>query len=135
MAKDVSELKFPENLRYAKDHEWTRVEGDKVVIGLDDYAQDQLGDIVFVEMPAVGDTFQKGEVFATVESVKAVSECYCPVSGEIVAVNEGLEDDPELVNKDCFGEGWIVEIKPSNLDAELEMLMDSEACRNSVKGE
>jgi len=136
MTKEASELNLPDNLRYAKDHEWARVDNDKVVVGLDDYAQDQLGDIVFVEMPEVGDTIEKGTVFATVEAVKAVSECYLPVSGEIIAVNEQLEDEPELVNNDCYGDGWFVEVKPENL-SELETLMDAKACRKSVeaKGE
>lgn len=134
MTKEINELKLPDELRYAKDHEWARVEGDSVKVGLDDYAQDQLGDIVFVELPEVGDTFGQGDEFATVESVKAVSECYLPVSGEITAVNEALEDEPELVNSDCYAAGWFVEVKPNNL-SELDNLMDSAACLDSLKGE
>ena len=111
--KEISQLVLPEDVKYATDHEWARVEGDEVVIGLADYAQDQLGDIVFVELPGEGDTFDKGDEFGTVESVKAVSELYMPLGGEIVAVNEALEDSPELLNQDPYG-GWIIEIKPSD---------------------
>ena len=92
--KEINELNLPDDIRYARDHEWARVEGDSVRVGLDDYAQDQLGDIVFVELPQVGDTFKQGQVFATVESVKAVCECYLPVGGEIVETNTKLEDAP-----------------------------------------
>ncbi len=99
MSKEISELTLPADVKYAKDHEWARIEGDMIRVGLDDYAQDQLGDIVFVEMPEVGDTFEKGDEFGTVESVKAVSECYMPIGGEIIAINEALEDAPELVNQ------------------------------------
>lgn len=134
MSKEISELNLPADVKYAKDHEYARLEGEMIKIGLDDYAQDQLGDIVFVEMPDVGDTFKKGEVFATVESVKAVSECYMPIGGEIVAVNEGLEDEPELVNSDPYGKGWMVEVKPDDV-AEMDTLMTNEACLASLKGE
>jgi glycine cleavage system H protein len=132
MTKEAHELNLPEELKYAKDHEWAKVDGDAVTVGLDDYAQDQLGDIVFVEMPEVGDTIEKGTPFATVESVKAVSECYLPVSGEIAEVNETLEDEPELVNSDCYGGGWFVKVKASDL-SELDTLMDAAACRASVE--
>lgn len=134
MSKEISELNLPGDIKYAKDHEYARLEGDIVKVGLDDYAQDQLGDIVFVEMPEVGDTFEKGEVFATVESVKAVSECYMPVGGEITAINEELEDEPELVNSDPYGKGWMVEVKPSDV-AQMDTLMTNEACLASLKGE
>ena len=134
MSKEISELNLPADIKYAKDHEYARLEGDTVKVGLDDYAQDQLGDIVFVEMPEVGDTFKKGDVFATVESVKAVSECYMPVGGEITAVNEELEDEPELVNSDPYGKGWMVEVKPADV-AEMDTLMTSEACLAALKAE
>lgn len=134
MSKEISELNLPADIKYAKDHEYARLEGDTVKVGLDDYAQDQLGDIVFVEMPEVGDTFKKGEVFATVESVKAVSECYMPVGGEITAINEELEDEPELVNSDPYGKGWMVEVKPADV-AEMDTLMTSEACLAALKAE
>jgi len=131
--KEINELNLPDDLRYADDHEWARVEGDKVRVGLDDYAQDQLGDIVFVELPQVGDTFEQGGEFATVESVKAVVECYLPVGGEIIAVNSALEESPELINKSPYGDGWMVDVKlidPSEMDA----LMTSDACLEKLKG-
>ncbi len=131
--KEISELNLPADLRYTDDHEWARLEDDKVRVGLDDYAQDQLGDIVFVELPQAGDTFKKGEVFATVESVKAVSECYMPVSGKIVLVNNDLEESPELVNNSPYGDGWFVVINPGN-PSEMDTLMTSEACLEKLKG-
>ena len=131
--KEISELNLPADLRYADDHEWARLEDDKVRVGLDDYAQDQLGDIVFVELPQAGDTFKKGEVFATVESVKAVSECYMPVGGKIVSVNNDLEESPELVNNSPYGDGWFVVINPGN-SSEMDTLMTSEACLEKLKG-
>ncbi len=131
--KEISELNLPADLRYADDHEWARLEDDKVRVGLDDYAQDQLGDIVFVELPQEGDTFKKGEVFATVESVKAVSECYMPVGGEIVSVNNDLEESPELVNNSPHGDGWFVVINPGN-PSEMDTLMTSEAFLEKLKG-
>lgn len=131
--KEISELNLPADLRYTDDHEWARLEEDKVRVGLDDYAQDQLGDIVFVELPQAGDTFKKGEVFATVESVKAVSECYMPVSGEIVSVNNDLEESPELVNNSPYGDGWFVVINPGN-PSEMDTLMTSEVCLEKLKG-
>ena len=134
MTKEIDELNLPESIRYAEDHEWARIDGEKVVVGLDDYAQDQLGDIVFVELPQVGDSFNQKEVFATVESVKAVSECYLPVGGEIVSVNGELEDAPELVNNDPYGQGWFVEVKPKDL-SEMDILMTNEQCRRALKGE
>jgi glycine cleavage system H protein len=131
--KEIHELVLPEDVRYAPDHEWARLEQDHVRIGLDDYAQDQLGDIVFVELPQVGDSFEKGEVFATVESVKAVSECYLPVGGEILEINAELEDAPELMNNSPYGDGWMVVLKPGD-GAELSTLMTNAACLEKLKG-
>ena len=131
--KEISELNLPDDIRYAEDHEWARPEGDKLRVGLDDYAQDQLGDIVFVELPQVGDTFKQGEEFATVESVKAVSECYLPVAGQIIAVNTAIEESPELVNKSPYGDGWFVEVNPSDL-SEMDALMTNEAYLGKLKG-
>jgi glycine cleavage system H protein len=131
--KEISELNLPDDIRYADDHEWARLEGDKVRVGLDDYAQDQLGDIVFVELPQIGDTFKQGEQFATVESVKAVCECYLPVGGEIIAVNTALEESPELVNKSPYGDGWFVEVNPSD-PSEMDALMTHIACLKKLKG-
>lgn len=130
--KELSELKFPEGFQYAEDHEWAQQKGDTVRIGISDYAQDQLGDIVFVEMPEVGDDFAKGDEIGSLESVKAVSELYIPVGGEVTAVNEKLEDAPELINSDPFGDGWIIEVKPSD-PAELDALMDSAAYLEMLK--
>jgi glycine cleavage system H protein len=132
--KEISELNLPDDVRYADDHEWARVEGDKVRVGLDDYAQDQLGDIVFVELPQVGDTFKQGQEFAAVESVKAVCECYLPIGGEIMAVNSALEESPELINKSPYTDGWFVDVKPNDL-SEMDALMTSEACLAKLKGE
>jgi len=124
--KEIDELNLPDDLKYAKDHEWVKLEGDKVKIGIDDYAQDQLGDIVFVELPEVGATFSKGEEFGTVESVKAVSELFIPIGGEILAINTSLEETPEHVNNSPYEDGWMIEIKPSDV-AEIDALMDKEA--------
>src|SRR6266852_2191445 len=101
----------PENLHYSKDHEWVRVEGDTAVIGITDHAQDQLGDVVYVELPKVGEEFAAHESFGSVESVKAVSELFTAVSGEATGVNEAFTDEPEKVNKDPYGEGWMIKIK------------------------
>ena len=131
--KEISELIMPDDLRYAEDHEWARLEGDRVRVGLDDYAQDQLGDIVFVELPQVGDTFKKGDEFSTVESVKAVVECYLPVSGEITDVNKALEDAPELVNQSPYGDGWFVEVSPADA-SEMDTLMTGSECVEKLKG-
>ena len=134
MPKQVDELNFPGTLRYSSDHEWAKVEGDLVEVGLNDYAQDQLGDVVFVELPEKGSVFSANEVFATVESVKAVSECYIPLAGEVVEVNSSLEDSPETVNKDPYGAGWFVRVKPTDI-SELDSLMTADAYVASIKGE
>ena len=131
--KEIDELNLPDNLRYAEDHEWTRLEGGKIKIGIDDYAQDQLGDIVFVELPEIGATFAKGEEFGTVESVKAVSELFMPVGGEILAINTALEETPEHVNNSPYEDGWMIEIKSSDV-AEIDALMDKEAYIKMLKG-
>jgi len=131
--KEINELNLPEDLHYAEDHEWIRSKGETVQIGISDYAQDQLGDIVFVELPEVGATFSKGEEFGTVESVKAVSELYMPIGGEITAINTGLEESPELVNNDPYGAGWMIEINPGDT-GEIEALMTKEAYLEMLKG-
>jgi glycine cleavage system H protein len=107
-------LNIPEDLPYTKSHEWVRIEGDTATIGITDHAQDELGDIVFVELPEEGDTFDAGESFGTVESVKAVSDLYAPVGGEVVEVNSTLEDAPENINEDPYGEGWIVKLRTTD---------------------
>ena len=129
--KEIDQLVLPDDVKYATDHEWARVDGDEVVIGLADYAQDQLGDIVFVELPPEGDSFDKEEEFGTVESVKAVSELFMPMGGEIVAVNEALEDDPALVNTDPYGQGWLIRIKPADM-SQFEAMLDKAAYLESL---
>jgi glycine cleavage system H protein len=106
----VAEYEFPANLKYSAEDEWARAEGDRITVGITDYAQSQLGDIVFVELPEVGRVVEKGEPFGVIESVKAVSDLYAPVAGEIVEVNADLTERPEQVNEDCYGDGWIVVI-------------------------
>lgn len=133
MSKDISELSLPTDVRYSEDHEWARQEGDTIKVGISDYAQDQLGDIVFVELPEVGSQFSVGDEFGTLESVKAVSELFMPIAGEIVAINEGLEDAPEQVNSDPYGEGWMIAIKPDNED-DFTAMKDQETYLNMLKG-
>ena len=131
--KAISELNLPEDVRYTDDHEWAKQNGDVVRMGISDYAQDQLGDIVFVELPEVGSSFDKGDEFGTVESVKAVSELYMPIGGEVTAINEALADAPELVNSDPYGGGWMMEIKASD-PAELEALKSKADYLEMLKG-
>jgi glycine cleavage system H protein len=131
--KEISKLNLPADIRYTEDHEYARPEGDRVRVGITDYAQDQLGDIVFVELPQEGDTFEKGKEFGTVESVKAVSELYMPISGEILAVNTTLAEQPETVNTDPYNDGWMIEIKPDN-PLELDALMSKDAYLEVLKG-
>ncbi len=131
--KDIEDVSLPDDIYYAESHEWAKAEGDNVKVGITDYAQDQLGDIVFVEMPEVGDTFDKGAEFGTVESVKAVSELYMPIGGEIVAVNSSLEDAPELINNTPYSDGWMIEVKPDDQQA-LGSLMNKDAYLTSLKG-
>ena len=109
----MAETSIPDDLHYSSQDEWARSEGDRVTVGITDYAQQQLGDIVFVELPAVGSTLTRDAAFGVIESVKAVSDLYAPISGEVVAVNEALGSRPELVNEDCYGEGWMLVIRPS----------------------
>jgi glycine cleavage system H protein len=117
---------YPESCRYSKDHEWIRVEGDKGTVGISEHAQTQLGDVVFVDLPEVGRSVKAGDVFGTVESVKAVSELYAPVSGEVVEVNSALTAKPETVNKDPYGGGWMIVLKMSD-PAEVDGLLDAAA--------
>jgi len=131
--KEINDLNLPDTLKYSDDHEWAGPSGDIVTIGINDYAQDQLGEIVFVELPETGDTFSKGDEFGSVESVKAVSEMYIPISGEIVEINEGLEDAPELVNESCYDDGWLIKMKPSD-PSEFDSLMDKAAYLDMLKG-
>ena len=131
--KELSELNFPDDLKYTEDHEWSKLENGEVAIGICDYAQDQLGDVVFVELPQVGDAFDKGQEFGTVESVKAVSELFIPLGGEVTAINENLEDTPELVNSEPYTGGWMVKLKPADA-SELDGLMTKDAYLDLLKG-
>ena len=131
--KEITELNFPEDVRYSESHEWVKATGETATLGITDYAQDQLGDIVFVELPDVGESFEKGAEFGTVESVKAVSELYMPLGGEIVAVNSALEDSPEFINNTPYSDGWMIAVKPND-PAELEGLMTKAAYLTSLKG-
>jgi len=126
-------MKFDPGVRYQESHEWARKDGDFVVVGISDYAQDSLGDVVYVEHPDVGTTKKKGDPFGVVESVKAASDVYMPVSGEIVEVNSDLEDNPGKVNEDPFGAGWLVKIKPSD-PPEIDSLMSSDDYQEFTKG-
>lgn len=131
--KEIDELSFPENVRYSKDHEWARPDGQLFVVGISDYAQDQLGDIVFVELPEIGSQIKRNDEFGSVESVKAVSELYMPIGGEVVEINNNLEDSPELVNTKPYEDGWMVKIKPADT-GEFDQLMDQKSYISSLKG-
>jgi len=124
----------PEELRYSKDHEWIRVDGDRGRIGITDYAQNQLGDVVFLELPEVGRTLTAGEQFGTIESVKAVSELFSPVAGEVVEINSELTAKPELINEDPHGEAWMMVVRITD-PATVEALMDAEAYKTFVESE
>jgi glycine cleavage system H protein len=117
-------MNIPKDLKYTEDHEWIRVEGEDAYIGITDYAQGELGDVVYVDLPAQGDSFAKSDVFGTIEAVKAASDLYCPISGEVVEINEVVADAPETINKDPYGSGWMIKIKMSDA-SELDDLMDA----------
>ena len=119
-------MNFPNDVKYTKEHEWIRQEGDVAYVGITDYAQEQLGDIVFVDIQTVGETLAGDEVFGTIEVVKTISDLFLPVAGEVLEQNEALEEQPELVNKDPYGEGWLIKIKPA-ADADFDSLLDAEA--------
>jgi len=131
--KELSELSLPEDVRYTKDHEWARRKGDTFQVGITDFAQDQLGDIVFVELPEPGSVYESGDEFGTVESVKAVSELFMPLGGEVTTINDALDDAPELVNTAPYTEGWMLEVKASDA-AEFERMMDRAAYLDMLKG-
>ncbi len=118
-------MNIPANLKYSSDHEWCSVEGDVATIGITDFAQSQLGDIVFVDVPTVGESIAAGDLFGTIEAVKTVSDAFSPVSGEVLEFNEGVDADPAVVNQDPYGEGWLVKIKMSD-PAELDSLLSAE---------
>jgi len=128
----VADYDIPAELRYTREDEWVRIEGERVVLGISDYAQQQLGDVVFVELPAVGATIERGEPFGVVESVKAVADLFGPVSGRVVESNAVLADQPELVNQDCYGDGWLLVVEPDD-PGELEDLLVAASYRQHVK--
>jgi glycine cleavage system H protein len=124
-------MNFPDNLKYTNEHEWVRIDGDFGLVGVTDFAQGELGDIVYIDVTALGETLGKDEVFGTIEAVKTVSDMFMPVSGEVVEFNEKLESQPDLVNTDPYGDGWIVKIKISD-HAELDELLDLESYKDLV---
>lgn len=124
-------MNFPSDIRYTAEHEWIRVEGEEAYVGITDYAQSELGEIVFVDVPTIGEEVAQGEVFGSIEAVKTVSDLNIPVTGEVLAINEELDAQPELVNNDPYGEGWIIKIAVKDI-AELDNLMDAEAYQAKI---
>ncbi|MCC8035412.1 MAG: glycine cleavage system protein GcvH [Rikenellaceae bacterium] len=124
-------MNIPSQLKYSADHEWVRVEGDTAVVGITDFAQSQLGDIVFVDVTTVGETLGQNEVFGSIEAVKTVSDAFLPVAGQILEFNEALNDAPDTVNRDPYGEGWMIKVKMSD-PSQLDSLMDAEAYRAAI---
>ena len=127
----MDEFRIPDELYYSAEDEWARLEGERVTVGISDFAQQQLGDIVFVELPQVGETFARGDTIGVVESVKAVSDLFAPVSGKILEVNTSLADSPDTVNEDCYGQGWLVVFQRSDPD-DFKVLMDAPSYKGSV---
>ena len=125
-------MNVPAELKYTKEHEWIRVEGEEAYVGITDYAQSQLGDIVFVEVETEGDNLEAGDTFGSIEAVKTVSDLYMPVAGEVLEFNSELEDQPELVNKDPYGKGWIIKVKIED-EAQLDGLLNADAYKASIK--
>ena len=124
-------MNFPENLKYTKDHEWIRIEGNVGTIGITEYAQGELGDIVFIELPSIGKKIETGQAFGTVEAVKAVSDLYSPVTGEVKEVNKEIQDSPELVNKESYDRGWMIKVTLANAD-EVKNLLDVDAYKKLI---
>ena len=129
---EMDQLQFPDTVKYSKEHTWARPDGDLVVVGISDYAQDQLGEIVFVELPEIGAAFAIDEEFGVVESVKTASDLYMPVGGEVVEVNQSLEDGPEVINSDPFGEGWMMKIKAVD-PGEIDTLLDAQVYHDNLE--
>lgn len=127
----LQDMNIPVDLKYTKDHEWIRLEGDTAYVGVTDYAQGELGDIVFIEVETVGETLEEGETFGSIEAVKTVSDLFMPVAAEVLEFNEALNGTPELINKDPYGDGWIVKIKPEDITS-LHNLLDAEAYKELV---
>ncbi len=130
--KKINIMNFPENLKYSKEHEWVKIDGEIAIVGISDYAQKELGDIVYVEVNTLGETLSQGDVFGTVEAVKTVSDLYMPVGGEVIEFNEKLNDEPELINKDPYGEGWIIKVKYSDL-SDLDNLLSASEYKSFVE--
>ncbi len=128
----TKEITYPSNLKYAESHEWVKMDGDYAVVGISDYAQDALGDIVFVELPTVGMKLEKGKSFGVVESVKAASDVFAPISGEVEAINEKLTESPDLVNRDPFGEGWMIKLRPEN-PGQADSLLDANTYKSKIE--
>lgn len=126
-------MNIPQDLKYTKDHEWLRMEGDIAIVGITDYAQQQLGDIVYVDIQTVGDTLDENEAFGTIEVVKTISDLFLPVAGEVLEVNVAVEENPELVNKDPYGEGWLIKLKPTR-QSSIEDLLDADAYKALING-
>ena len=126
-------MNIPTELKYTKDHEWVKLDGNTATVGITDWAQGELGDIVFVELPEVGDKVERTKPFGTIEAVKAVSDLFAPLSGEVVEINAALEDDPMVVNRDAYGDGWMVRVECSDL-AELDQLLDSAGYESIING-
>ena len=126
-------MNFPQNVKYTKEHEWVRLDGDVAYVGITDYAQQQLGDIVFVDIPTVGEELEADEVFGTIEVVKTISALFLPIAGEILDQNEALEENPELVNQDPYGEGWLIKMKPANV-ADIDNLLDADGYKAVING-
>jgi len=124
-------MNFPENVNYSSDHEWVRVEGNEAYVGITDFAQDELGEIVYVDVTSEGETLSQGEVFGSIEAVKTVSDLFLPVDGEVLEFNEALEANPGIINTDPYNEGWIVKIKPSH-PADIDTLLDAEAYKKMI---
>ncbi len=129
---NIEVMKIPEELKYTKDHEWLKIEGDEAFIGITDFAQNELGDIVFVEVETEGETLDKEEAFGTIEAVKTVSDMFMPVGGEVIEFNENLESSPETINSDPYGEGWVIKIKIANSD-ELKDLLTAEQYKEQIE--
>ena len=125
-------MNVPANLLYTEDHEWVRVEGDEAFIGITDFAQNELGDIVFVEVETMDEELDKGDTFGTIEAVKTVSDMFMPIGGTVLEVNEALEDTPEIINSDAYGDGWIIKVKIADA-SELDALVDADAYKNSIE--
>ena len=124
-------MNYPTNVKYTNEHEWIRLEGEEAYVGITDYAQDQLGDIVFVDITTEGETLEKGETFGTIEVVKTVSDLFMPIGGQVLEINPDLEEHPELVNQDPYGKGWLIKTKPTDT-TEMDELLDAEAYKQII---